>query len=93
MTRYFRISLLMLMILGSQLMAQVAHAQCAMCRATVENSISDGGTSLAAGLNTGILYLGAFPYLLVALIAFLWYRNSKRYTEETRRKYRALTDQ
>lgn len=67
-----------------------AWAQCAMCRATVENSISDGDTSFAAGLNTGILYLGAFPYLLVVLIAYLWLKSSRKYTESKKEKYRAL---
>jgi hypothetical protein len=29
-------------------------------------------------LNTGILYLLAAPYLIVAAIAFLWFRQSKQ---------------
>ena len=53
-------------------------AQCAMCRTTVVNNVSNGdSTSLAAGLNTGILYLFFTPYILLGVIAFLWYRNSK----------------
>ena len=52
-------------------------AQCAMCRATVENNLSDGSTSIGAGLNTGILYLVSFPYLAFLVIAYFWYRNSK----------------
>jgi amino acid transporter len=54
-----------------------ALAQCAMCRATVEASIIDGQTTIASGLNTGILYLLVMPYLLIGVIAFFWYRNSK----------------
>jgi hypothetical protein len=53
-------------------------AQCAMCRATVEASIVDGQTTIASGLNTGILYLLIMPYLLIGTIAFFWYKNSKR---------------
>jgi len=37
----------------------------------------DGGTQ-AAGLNKGILYMLAMPYLLVGTIGFLWYRHNKR---------------
>ena len=52
-------------------------AQCAMCRASVENNISESSSGLSAGLNTGILYLFVTPYLMVALIGFLWYWKSK----------------
>jgi hypothetical protein len=53
-------------------------AQCAMCRTTVESSISNGRTNIATGLNTGILYLLSAPYLIVGAIAFLWFRQSKQ---------------
>ncbi len=52
-------------------------AQCAMCRGTVESTISGGRSVVASQLNIGILYLLAAPYLIVSTIAFLWYRNSK----------------
>jgi cytochrome c-type biogenesis protein CcmH/NrfF len=29
-------------------------------------------------LNTGIMFLFVIPYILVAVIGYLWYRNSKR---------------
>ena len=54
-----------------------AVAQCAMCRTTIVNNVSHGETRVAAYLNTGILYLFFTPYILVGLIVFLWYRNSK----------------
>ncbi len=53
-------------------------AQCAMCRATVENNVNNGEIGLAPGLNFGIMYLFAAPYLVVIIIAFLWYRQSKK---------------
>lgn len=62
-------------ILG--LLTTTASAQCAMCRATVENSVSDGG-GLAAGLNAGIIYLASVPYLMLAGLAYFWYRHSRR---------------
>ena len=54
-----------------------ASAQCAMCRATLENNVSNGEIGIAAGLNIGILYLFATPYLVIGFIAFMWYRRSK----------------
>jgi hypothetical protein len=61
------------------LLTQVdAIAQCAMCRTTVESSISNGRSNIATGLNTGILYLLSAPYLIVGAIAFLWFRQSKQ---------------
>lgn len=53
-------------------------AQCAMCRSTVENNVSYGETSVASGLNYGIIYLFATPYLLFAVLAYLWYRKSQQ---------------
>ena len=66
-------------IVALLLLTQIdAVAQCAMCRTTVESSISNGRSNIATGLNTGILYLLAAPYLIVAAIAFLWFRQSKQ---------------
>ncbi|GAB3577112.1 hypothetical protein GCM10027578_44250 [Spirosoma luteolum] len=53
-------------------------AQCAMCRGTVESTVSNGRSTVASQLNIGILYLLMAPYLIVASIAYLWYRNSKQ---------------
>jgi len=72
----FRITLLSLVLLA---LTQVnALAQCAMCRGSVESQVSAGDTSVAANLNFGILYLFFTPYLVGGVIAFLWYRASKR---------------
>lgn len=53
-------------------------AQCAMCRGTVESTVSNGRSVVASQLNIGIVYLLAAPYLIVTVIAYMWYRNSKR---------------
>ena len=53
-------------------------AQCAMCRASVENNVSNGDTSIGAGLNNGILYLFVMPYLIALVIGILWYRAAKK---------------
>ena len=52
-------------------------AQCAMCRSTIENNYSNGDPGIAAGINTGILYLLCMPYLAIVIIAYLWYKSSK----------------
>lgn len=65
--------LLTFLTLGtSQLMAQ-----CAMCRATVENNLSNGDIGIGAGLNFGIMYLFVMPYLAIGVVGFLWYRKSR----------------
>ncbi len=56
----------------------VSFGQCAMCRASVENNVSNGDTSIGAGLNSGILYLFVMPYLLAAVIGYLWYKSAKK---------------
>lgn len=53
-------------------LATTADAQCAMCRAVLE---SDTDQSMAKGVNDGIVYLMAIPYILVAGIAFFLYRK------------------
>jgi hypothetical protein len=60
-------------------MASAEHvfAQCAMCRSTLENNYSNGDPGIAAGINTGILYLLSMPYLAVMIIGYMWYKSSK----------------
>lgn len=53
-------------------------AQCAMCRATLENNVSNGNVGIAAGINFGILYLFTAPYLVIAIIGYFWFKSSKR---------------
>ncbi|NEW79121.1 MAG: hypothetical protein GZ086_06770 [Gelidibacter sp.] len=50
---------------------QMSNAQCAMCKAVVES----GDLSEAEGLNSGILYLMIFPYLLVGTLFFFIIRS------------------
>lgn len=53
-------------------------AQCAMCRATLENNLSAGNPGIGAGINFGILYLFFTPYIAVGVIAYLWYRTTRK---------------
>lgn len=55
---------------------QLSNAQCAMCKAVVES----GNLSQAEGLNSGILYLMIFPYILVGTLLYFiikYKRNRK----------------
>lgn len=49
-----------------------AEAQCAMCRAVLE---SEEGQEAAKGINDGIIYLMAIPYLLIGGLGFLIYKK------------------
>ena len=66
-----------LVVIALLLVAPELMAQCAMCRGTVESTVSNGRSIIASELNFGILYLLLIPYLIVATIGYLWYRNSK----------------
>ncbi len=52
----------------------IASAQCAMCKAVVEN----GDISMAEGVNNGITYLMVFPYLLIGVLFFTLYSYRKK---------------
>lgn len=88
--KYFKFYALAVLLLILLLPVQEVMAQCAMCRATVENNVSGGITGLASRLNLGIIYLFVTPYLLVSVIAFLWYKKSKANAKRVRltRHYR-----
>ncbi len=76
--------LLIVVILPNDLFSQ----GCAMCKASVESSQGQAN-SVAGGINKGILYLMAIPYLLLAFIfrkqlVALWksWRGKEVETEE-----------
>ena len=61
-----------ILILGLLLIPDYTEAQCAMCRAVLE---SEDNTSVAEGINNGIVYLMAIPYLIVGVLGFIIYRK------------------
>ena len=63
-----------------------SFAQCAMCRATIENNVSNGDPGIGASLNFGILYLFVMPYLAIGVVAYLWYRNSRSNAHQIKSK-------
>ncbi len=52
----------------------LTNAQCAMCRAVLE---SQDDNSMAEGINNGIVYLMALPYLIVGALMFIVYRKMR----------------
>jgi hypothetical protein len=60
---YFIFAIIFLLVLFPNLI----DAQCAMCKASVESSQGQKN-SVASGINHGILYLMAIPYVLIAFI-------------------------
>ncbi len=63
-----------ILLLITIFISQLIGAQCAMCKAVVEN----GDISMAEGVNNGITYLMVFPYLLIGLLFFTIYRYRKQ---------------
>lgn len=79
MNRIYKIFLVFALFIFTQINS---YAQCAMCRASVENNVANGDTSIGAGLNAGILYLFVMPYLMAMVIGFFWYRAAKKRKEK-----------
>ena len=52
------------------------NAQCAMCKAAVEANLKEGGTA-GAGLNQGILYLMAMPYIALFVFGIFYYLQKR----------------
>lgn len=59
------------LILFFGIISFTSSAQCAMCRAALE---SEGDTSKAEAINNGIVYLMAFPYIMVAIVFYVVYK-------------------
>ena len=54
------------------------NAQCAMCRASLQN---EANKSVAEGVNDGIVYLMAIPYILVAGVFYAVWRLKQKKKE------------
>jgi hypothetical protein len=57
--------------------AMGVKAQCAMCTTAVESN-NKSGSKTTHGLNNGIMYLLAAPYLAVAAVGYIWYKKYRR---------------
>jgi hypothetical protein len=69
---------LILVVFGLMIFsAAKVKAQCALCTASVETN-NKSGSNATHGLNSGIIYLLAAPYLAVAAVGFIWYKKYRR---------------
>jgi preprotein translocase subunit SecG len=75
--KYIKIFSCLLLIVGLIIISNSSFAQCAMCQATVESNLKGGG-STAKGLNSGIMYLLAAPYVMILGIGLLWYKKYRK---------------
>jgi hypothetical protein len=73
----FGLSVLIMLSLPTQ-----SVSQCPMCRMSAESNLENGGSE-GRGLNTGILYMLAAPYLLVGTLGYIWWKNRRKAKEET----------
>ena len=52
------------------------HAQCAMCKAVIEND----DVGMAEGVNSGITYLMIFPISWLFILFFIYHRKTQKLT-------------
>ena len=57
------------------LSVDVGYSKCSMCRAVLQ---SEEGQATAKGINNGILYLMAIPYLIVGLVGWKVFQILKK---------------
>ena len=72
---------ILFIIVSTFAIAPQAQAQCSMCTISAEQGSKNGNTQ-SKGINDGIIYLLAFPYILIAGIGLLWYRNYRKKTTQ-----------
>ncbi len=63
-----------LLLLAALLFPAGGQAQCAMCRAVLE---SGADNTVAEGINNGIVYLMAIPYVLIGALLYFVYKKIK----------------
>lgn len=77
MMKYLRLLAIIFVLATSVSSVQTVKAQCAVCSTNVETNAKGGGTQ-GNGLNHGIMYLLAAPYIAAAVIAYIWYKKYRR---------------
>jgi hypothetical protein len=75
--KYFRILVILLVLSASVFSVETVKAQCSLCSTNVESNTSNGGKQ-GDGLNHGIMYLLAAPYIAIAAIGYIWYKKYRR---------------
>ena len=74
MRRPSPLRLLLVLLLMALVIGEV-DAQCVMCKAVAEDSAAEG--AVGRGINQGILYIMAVPYILLGTIGYLIFKKWK----------------
>lgn len=59
---------------------QALLAQCVMCKSVAESS------GQGNGINSAILYMAFFPYLLLSVLGYIWYKNYQKQKNDRKNK-------
>ncbi|HMO38032.1 MAG TPA: hypothetical protein PKC76_01525 [Saprospiraceae bacterium] len=78
--KFWKIIGICTLIATLHLAALPVQAQCPMCKIAAESNLKDGGQA-GKGLNAGILYMLATPYVIIGVVGYIWWRNRKREDE------------
>ncbi len=68
--------IILLLAIGS--FSSTSNAQCAMCRAVSESSRNANDNKVGRGLNGGILYLLAIPYVIAGIAVYSYVKKGKK---------------
>jgi hypothetical protein len=79
---------LLLIVLAQS--SQDVKAQCPMCKTSLESNRKDTEKPVGQGINKGILYLLAMPFLLVGTVGGLYWHRQRRFEESENRRRRIL---
>jgi len=65
----------------------LVNAQCPMCKTALESNNKQKSTTekkFGRGINNGILYLLAMPYIAVGAVGYVWWKRQKSDGSEKR---------
>jgi len=52
-----------------------SFSQCATCKAAAETSLENGNSSIASGINIGVLYMLFILFFIFGLVMFLFWKH------------------
>jgi|DEB19_MinimDraft_2_1074335.scaffolds.fasta_scaffold27746_3 hypothetical protein len=71
-----RVIVIAILIIGFMVsLPNKINAQCPMCKQSLISARANGDTNVGETLNNGIMYLLAFPYVLVLIFLFLYFKS------------------
>ncbi len=62
---------------------QQVWAQCATCKSAAATKDEAGNLVVGQGINTGVLYLLAMPFIIGGVIGFIWWKYKKEWKSHT----------